>query len=79
MGTVIATRAGYDSYGLMAVLLKLESMNPADGSLALMFKTHPSPTKRIEKLDGLMSRHMRSDGNAAAGRQRFVQHVAKPK
>lgn len=79
MGTVIATRAGYDSYGLMAVLLKLESMNPADGSLALMFKTHPSPTARIEKLDKLMSRHMTSGGNAAVGQQRFMQHVAEPK
>ncbi|MDP1704497.1 MAG: M48 family metalloprotease, partial [Sulfurimicrobium sp.] len=43
MGIVIATRAGYDPYGLPAVLQTLDHMNPQDGSLALMFKTHPSP------------------------------------
>lgn len=54
MGIVIATRAGYDPYGLPAVLQTLDHMNPQDGSLALMFKTHPSPASRLDLLDDLM-------------------------
>lgn len=54
MGIVIATRAGYDPFGLPAVLQTLDHMNPQDGSLALMFKTHPSPASRLELLDGIM-------------------------
>jgi predicted Zn-dependent protease len=55
MGVVIAARAGYDPYGLPAVLQTLEAMNAQDSSLALMFKTHPTPQKRLELLDGLMT------------------------
>jgi predicted Zn-dependent protease len=51
MGIVIATRAGYDPYGLPAVLQMLDSINPQDTSLALMFKTHPSPHDRLNLLD----------------------------
>ena len=55
LGVVIAARAGYDPYGLPAVLQTLGAMNPQDGTLALMFKTHPAPQQRLQLLDGLMS------------------------
>ena len=55
LGVVIAARAGYDPYGLPAVLQTLSAMNPQDGTLALMFKTHPAPQQRLQLLDGLMS------------------------
>ncbi len=55
MGVVLAARAGYDPYGLPAVLQTLESINPNDSSLALMFKTHPSFTLRLALLQGEMS------------------------
>lgn len=55
MGVVLAARAGYDPYGLPAVLQTLQSINPADSNLALMFKTHPSFDKRLELLGPLMS------------------------
>ncbi|MEO6975700.1 MAG: M48 family metalloprotease [Gallionella sp.] len=51
MGIVIATRAGYDPYGLPAVLQILDAINQHDSSLALMFKTHPSPHDRLNLLD----------------------------
>lgn len=54
MGIVIATRAGYDPFGLPAVLQTLDHMNAQDSSLALMFKTHPTPASRLTLLDGLM-------------------------
>jgi len=47
MGLVIAARAGYDPYGLPAVLQNLQAMNPQSQSLALMFKTHPTPSQRL--------------------------------
>lgn len=58
MGVVIAARAGYDPYGLPAILQTLDAMNPQDSELALMFKTHPTPQKRLELLDGLMTGSM---------------------
>jgi len=49
-GIIIAARAGYDSYGLPAVLQTLQAMNPQDSGLALMFKTHPAPAERLDAL-----------------------------
>jgi predicted Zn-dependent protease len=54
LGVVIAARGGYDSYGLAAVLQTLQAMNAQDSSLALMFKTHPSPTDRLGALSERM-------------------------
>ncbi len=56
MGVVIATRAGYDPYGLPAVLQILNASNAKDSSLALMFKTHPAPQDRLDRLDKLMDK-----------------------
>ena len=50
-GVVIAARAGYDSYGLPAVLQTLQAMNATDSALALMFKTHPAPGERLAALE----------------------------
>ncbi|HYA21458.1 MAG TPA: M48 family metallopeptidase [Burkholderiales bacterium] len=50
IGVVLAARAGYDPYGLPLVLQTLANLNPQDSSLALMFKTHPAPTARLEAL-----------------------------
>ena len=50
VGIVIAARAGYDSYGLPTVLQTLQAMNAQDSALALMFKTHPSPSERLTAL-----------------------------
>ncbi len=55
MGVVIAARAGYDPYGLPAVLQILQSIAPDNSDFALMFKTHPTPSDRLNLLDRLMS------------------------
>lgn len=55
MGVVIATRAGYDPYGLPAVLQTLQGMGAQDSSLALLFKTHPGLNERLGMLERLMS------------------------
>jgi len=50
LGVVIAARAGYDAYGLPSVLQTLQAMNAQDSALALMFKTHPAPSERLDTL-----------------------------
>jgi predicted Zn-dependent protease len=53
-GVVIATRAGYDPYGLPSVLQTLASINPKDDAVTLMFKTHPDSGKRLELVSNSM-------------------------
>lgn len=53
MAVVIAARSGYSPYGLVGVLQTL-SAAPSDGAFALMFKTHPSPVDRLERLGSAM-------------------------
>ena len=50
MGMVLASRAGYDVYGLAEVLQAISQTNKADSSVALLFKTHPAPDERLAKL-----------------------------
>lgn len=50
MGTVLAARAGYDAYGLAEVLQDMELMGSNDGSVALLFQTHPHPDDRVAQL-----------------------------
>ncbi len=54
IGVVLATRAGYDAYGLPSVLQQIGHFAKDDGSIALLFKTHPHPDDRVAKLDGAM-------------------------
>jgi len=58
MGVVLAARAGYDPYGLPAVLQTLASINPKDDAVALMFKTHPDSEKRLELVTKAMEGHL---------------------
>ncbi len=51
MGVVLATRAGYDPYGLPAVLTTLASADPKDNFLTLLTKTHPLPQARLDRLE----------------------------
>jgi beta-barrel assembly-enhancing protease len=50
LGVVFAARAGYDPYGLPAVLTTLASADPKDNYLTLLYKTHPLPQVRLDKL-----------------------------
>ena len=55
VGVVIATRAGYDPYGLLGVLSILEGMQSNDTNTNLFFSTHPATSERIELLDTEMT------------------------
>ncbi len=72
MGAVLAARAGYDPYGLMAVLQTLESVDPKSGSMQLLLATHPAPADRIAALSKAMDAgHMDKYGSQAEGQERF--------
>lgn len=59
-GIVLAARAGYDSSALLSVLGKLQARAKGDGALQLLFKTHPSPAERIEKLSSILNPEIES-------------------
>jgi predicted Zn-dependent protease len=50
IGMVLAARAGYDAYGLPQVLQELGHLPANDSRTALLFKTHPHPDARFERL-----------------------------
>ena len=73
IGVVLAARGGYDPYGLPLVLQTLANLNPQDSSLALMFKTHPAPTARLETLDKAMSVNLDKYATQPGLAARFVK------
>jgi len=69
MGVVLAARAGYDPYGLPAVLQMLNAMSASDSELALMFSTHPAPSARLDTLERAMGSQLdRFAGKPGSGR-----------
>jgi len=50
IGMVLAARAGYDAYGLPSVLQEIGHLPAKDSRTALLFKTHPHPDVRFERL-----------------------------
>jgi len=74
-GVVIAARAGYDAYGLPAVLQTLQAMNAQDSALALMFKTHPAPGERLAALDETMQQTLDAYAGQPQLADRFLQQV----
>ncbi len=71
MGVVIAARGGYNPYGLVGSLQTLDAVNPQDGAVALMFKTHPSPAKRLEMLSDAMGTQLDAYADSAKEPARF--------
>lgn len=79
MGVVIAARGGYDPYGLPAVLQTLQSINPSDSSVALMFKTHPALADRLSLLDKEMTGQFGKFDNQPDLAPRFLQALGAGK
>lgn len=72
MGVVIAARAGYSPYGLVGVLQTLGSLDAADSSVALMFKTHPPAAARLDLLAETMGEKLDDYAGAVEKTRRFV-------
>lgn len=50
IAVVLCTRAGYEPYAFPEVLQLIGHFAKDEGSVALLFKTHPQPDDRLEKL-----------------------------
>ena len=75
MGVVLSARAGYDPYGLPAVLTTLASADPKDNFLTLLTKTHPLPQVRLDTLaPGLATVE---SANGPQNMTRFQQYTRK--
>jgi predicted Zn-dependent protease len=76
MGVVIAARSGYEPYGLPAVLQTLQTINPQDSGLALMFKTHPTLSDRLSLLSNVMGSGFERFENQAILTTRFTAAIS---
>ena len=54
IGVVLAARAGYDPYGLPAVVQEIAAVSKDSSSVSLLFKTHPAPEERLTMLGEAM-------------------------
>lgn len=71
IGVVLAARAGYDPFGLPAVLQTLQALDAQDSALALMFATHPTPDARLDALDKSMGERLDVQGAQVQAEARF--------
>jgi len=78
MGVVLATRAGYDPYALPTVLQLLDRRNPADGAVALLFKTHPHAHERLIALGDAMEASFDQYAHGKELRDRFASAAPWP-
>ena len=73
IGVVLAARAGYNPFGLLDVLHKLNARGAGDNALALLFKTHPAPGERLEQLGNALTPSL---SRLPAGLEREIRRVA---
>jgi beta-barrel assembly-enhancing protease len=71
MGIVLATRAGYDAWGLPNAIQTLAAIKADDNAVKLLFKTHPSPASRLEQLSTVMGTSFDAYANGAQNAERY--------
>ena len=76
MAVVLAARAGYNPYGLPAVLQTLQTVNADHAGLALLFKTHPPFNARLDALSAAMAQGFDSFDHLPEGSDRFKSSLA---
>ncbi len=54
VAVALAARAGYDPFGLVAVLQDIGRLAADDSSVRLLFTTHPHPEQRLAQLDDVI-------------------------
>jgi len=77
MGVVLATRAGYDPYGLPAVLQAIEAISADDSSVALLFDTHPAPGARLDALSEAMGEAFETYVEQPQAAERFAAEAGR--
>ncbi len=73
LGLSYAARAGYEPYGLTEVLQTIGQTNKNDGSVALLFKTHPHPDERLVALGDAIGNRLDNFKNGKTLENRFYQ------
>jgi predicted Zn-dependent protease len=71
LGMVLATRSGYDAYGMVAVMQVL-AQETGDGSGITLLETHPSPSDRMLELERFVATLRVSGGQDVERRFRQV-------
>ena len=73
MGVVLAARAGYEPFGLPAVLQEISAASTDSSSVALLFKTHPHPDERLARLGDAMGAKFDKLKNSKGLQERLVR------
>lgn len=73
LGLSYAARAGYEPYGLTEVLQTIGQTNKNDGSVTLLFKTHPHPDDRLVALGDAIGNKLDNIKNGKTLESRFYQ------
>ena len=73
MGVVLAARAGYEPFGLPAVLQEISAASADSSSVALLFKTHPHPDERLARLGDAMGANFDKLKNSKGLQERLVR------
>ncbi len=73
LGLVYAARAGYDAYGLPTVLADIGHVAKGDKRVSLLFKTHPLPEVRLDRLADAVSDRLDNLPEGQSGAGRFYQ------
>jgi predicted Zn-dependent protease len=74
-GVALATRAGFDPYGLVAVLSQLRTVAPDNPLFTLQMGTHPGAQVRLDQLE--MAMGQRLDGFVGKSPVLLAQRLAK--
>jgi predicted Zn-dependent protease len=74
-GVALATRAGFDPYGLVAVLSQLRTVAPDNPMFTLQMSTHPSAQVRLDQLELAMAQRL--DGFVGKPPVLLAQRLAK--
>jgi predicted Zn-dependent protease len=73
VGVVLAARAGYDPWGLVAVLQDMAAINKQDSAVGMLFKTHPHPDERLLRLADSIGDRLDGLQGPAGAPDRFVR------
>lgn len=73
VGMVLAARAGYDAYALPKVLEDIGHVSDRDSRVALLFKTHPRPAERFDRLAEAVGDRFDNLAQGKALSQRFYR------
>lgn len=77
MAVVLAARAGYNPWGLPAVLQTLQMVNADHAGLALLFKTHPPFNARLDALGAAMAPGLEAFEHLPDGSARFRSSLGR--